>query len=482
MQRSTINLRTAYLLAIALIALLTILAQGIIQLALDQSGSDARVVNIAGRQRMLSQRISKTSLTLEHLPPAQRAPRLAELQTALNEWQQAHQGLQFGDSDLQLPPNESQTVAELFEQANPHFQAMLEAATCLAAQEAQTDPSSPCPTTDRSELVAIILANEGPFLSLMNTITFQYDLEATQRVENLRLLEVGVMVLTLVVLGLEGLFIFRPVTRRLEQQQRQLEQANSDLEAKVAARTAELEQSNKSLQVANQEVNTFANILAHDLRSPISSVQGFVKEIRLDVANLQSGQGDTQSILQETLPEALGFIDEASQRMERLTQYILQVAREGERPLQIQPINPSEIVAPLVNLAQRRTYAQATSIQVEALPSVLADRMALEQIFDNLLSNALKYLDPSRPGQVSIHAREDGPRVIFAVQDNGYGIAEQDFPKIFQLFRRVGDVPIEGNGLGLYYVRNLLKRLQGEIWFESSLAHGSTFYFSLPKG
>ena len=118
-----------------------------------------------------------------------------------------------------------------------------------------------------------------------------------------------------------------------------------------------------------------------------------------------------------------------------------------------------------------------------ALPRLRSDRMAMEQIFGNLLSNAVKYLDPRRPGVVSIDGHKDPVRgvVTLHVKDNGRGIAQTDVAKVFSLFKRVGKLDQEGEGMGLAYVQTLVRRLEGRITCVSTLDQGTVFHVTLPS-
>jgi len=117
---------------------------------------------------------------------------------------------------------------------------------------------------------------------------------------------------------------------------------------------------------------------------------------------------------------------------------------------------------------------------------VHADRLALVEIFGNLLANAMAYLEPDRPGEITISAEQHPGMTVFAVQDNGRGIAADDVPRVFEPFRRVGRQDIPGEGMGLAYVRTLVRRHGGDITCQSTLGVGTTFTFTiahaLPQG
>jgi signal transduction histidine kinase len=115
------------------------------------------------------------------------------------------------------------------------------------------------------------------------------------------------------------------------------------------------------------------------------------------------------------------------------------------------------------------------------LPQVETDPYLLAQIFANLLSNAVKYLDPGRPGKIELWADHQDDRIEFFIKDNGLGIPEKDQKKIFEMFRRGSNHALEGEGVGLNYIKSAVKRLGGTIAVQSTVGQGSLFSFTLPK-
>ena len=213
----TRRLTIFYICALCSVALLAILGQVIIQVAIQQQTSDAFVINIAGRQRMLSQKISKDALILETATdPTMRTVRTQELQQAVTLWQQSQRGLQNGDVKLGLPATTSIDVKRLFSAIEPNYEAMLSAAKNLLVA-VDRHPASSLQSPDISSYVDTILAQEGPFLIGMDQIVTQYQLEAQGRVSSLRTIELILLGITLTVLLVEGSFVFRPTARKLQQ-------------------------------------------------------------------------------------------------------------------------------------------------------------------------------------------------------------------------------------------------------------------------
>jgi signal transduction histidine kinase len=274
--------------------------------------------------------------------------------------------------------------------------------------------------------------------------------------------------------------------RDLGAAQARLRTANEGLEAAVAARTSELTR-------ANQEIQRFAYIVSHDLRSPLVNVLGFTAEleearktIRKYLDELFASQPDLRNqavwlAADEDLPEALDFIRKSTEKMDRLINSILDLSRQGRRPLAPELLNMNEVADGVVASLYQRAEAAGAEVIVEPLPPIESDRVAIEQILSNLVENALKYLSPSRPGKVELSGRKAGGMVEIAVRDNGRGIDAADHERVFDLFRRAGTQDQPGEGIGLANVRALAYRLGGSIELESRLDEGAVFTLSLPE-
>ncbi|MDB5478814.1 MAG: integral rane sensor signal transduction histidine kinase, partial [Alphaproteobacteria bacterium] len=127
------------------------------------------------------------------------------------------------------------------------------------------------------------------------------------------------------------------------------------------------------------------------------------------------------------------------------------------------------------------TQAKAEIITGE-LPSIYADELAIEQIFSNVIENAVKYLDPQRPGEIEIAGTAYHDEVIYAIRDTGRGIKPQDADKVFDIFRRARNTGnVRGNGMGLAFVKATIRKMGGRIWYDSEYDKGTIFYISLPR-
>jgi len=301
--------------------------------------------------------------------------------------------------------------------------------------------------------------------------------------------------LVIVLAGI-SIFLIRRSARARDHAEVLLRDSNLNLEATVDERTADLRE-------ANDEIQRFAYIVSHDLRSPLVNIMGFtseLEELRADIfqriATLRRVaaaappplddaedepvlEGEDKRLL-EDFSEALEFIKSSIAKMDRLISAILNLTREGRREFLPVRIDTRELIEAVVaTVAHQASEAQA-QIRIEPLPELVSDRLALEQIFSNLLDNALKYLKPGVPGEISVRGRTRLNFAIFEVSDNGRGIDPKDHQRIFELFRRAGTQDRPGQGIGLAHVRTLVRRLGGTMTVASEPDKGSTFTITLP--
>jgi signal transduction histidine kinase len=280
--------------------------------------------------------------------------------------------------------------------------------------------------------------------------------------------------------------ILRRQTISLARAQAELARANTGLEAAVADRTAEL-------TAANQEIQRFAYIVSHDLRAPLVNVMGFTSELdaarrtlkdqidRLDEEEARRVTPEARQAIEEDLPEAIGFIRSSTAKMDRLINAILRLSREGRRDIRAESVSIEQLVGTIAETMYQQIEAADAEIEVRpGLPAIVTDRLSIEQIFQNLIENAVKYLDRSRPGRVVVSGRRVGALVEYEIEDNGRGIAPQDHERVFELFRRAGAQDQPGDGLGLAFVRASVRRLGGTIRLTSEPGRGSTFHLSFP--
>jgi len=273
--------------------------------------------------------------------------------------------------------------------------------------------------------------------------------------------------------------IVHDLTARVQAEEA-LRHARDELEVRVQERTAEL-------MAANEEIKRFAYIVSHDLRAPLINLKGFASELRAACDVLQAAlptalphlealrRTDVSRALDQDIPEALGFIETSVTRMDHLIRAILQLSRLGRRELHFEPLDMPALVHGTVQTLAHQIAQRQAQVTVEPLPTVLADRTAMEQIMGNLLANAVAYLDPDRPGEIVVTGERRPDVTVLHVRDNGRGIATEDIAKVFEPFRRVGKQDVPGEGMGLAYVQMLVRRHGGDIRCHSTPGVGTTF-------
>jgi len=298
-------------------------------------------------------------------------------------------------------------------------------------------------------------------------------------------------ILAIAGLAYASYLLFRRSTREILQREQQLKELNESLETRVQERTAELE-------AANAEVQRFAYVVTHDLRSPLVNIMGFTSELEVLRDNLfrrlEPTEGPSDFIeapeardevdvptMRKDFDEAIHFIKNSIAKMDGLIKAILTLSRAGRRDLTIQRIDLNDVLKAIAADVEHRLREGDTELVIGKLPAIRSDRMALEQILSNLVDNALKYLRDGVPGRIEVRAEETPREIRISVADNGRGIAPADRERVFDLFRRAGVQDKPGEGIGLTHSRGLARRIGGTIQLDDAPGGGSVFTLVLSK-
>lgn len=290
--------------------------------------------------------------------------------------------------------------------------------------------------------------------------------------------------------ALTGLALSAATAERA-QAQALLHRVNDELERRVAARTAELEASNVELAKKSEEVEAFVYTVSHDLRAPLVNLQGFSKELRLSCNELQTVlqgaglEGDTAAVAKRLMDEdvagALRYITASATKFQQLTDALLALSRYGRQDFKRELVDVNQVLRGTMDSLHTAIERSQASITVQLMPQAWADTTALGQIFANLIDNALKYLDPARPGEIRVEGQLQDGVASFTVRDNGSGIPPSAKRRLFQVFQRFHPQLAQGDGMGLAIVKRAVERHGGKIWVESEVGVGSAFHFTLPK-
>jgi PAS domain S-box-containing protein len=245
------------------------------------------------------------------------------------------------------------------------------------------------------------------------------------------------------------------------------------------------------LESKNKELESILYAASHDLRSPLVNIQGFSNELSRNCETIRSAlleditadglDKKVRVALEEAIPEALGFISTSGAKMDSLLSGLLRLCRLGQAVINAEWLDMNAMMAEIVGGIEYQLKEAGARVEMQSLPGCYGDASQINQVFSNLVDNAVNYLDESRSGLIRIFAKRQANRNIYCVQDNGVGIVADHQDKIFEIFHRLVPDKGRGEGLGLTIVRRILDRHNGKIWVESQVGKGSSFFVSLPS-
>ena len=251
--------------------------------------------------------------------------------------------------------------------------------------------------------------------------------------------------------------------RRSEEDVRGL---NVDLERRVAQRTAQLEASNRELEA-------FSYTVSHDLRAPLRAIDGFSRIL----------QDEHRDEIPEAARRYLDLVSGNAQDMGRLIDGLLTFSRLSRAPIQKQRLNPTEVAQGVADTLVAGLDDRQVEIDVQEMPSCNSDPILLQQVYANLLGNAVKFTRDRPQARVDVGCRPAGPdggHDVYFVKDNGVGFDMKYADKLFGVFQRLhGSTEYEGTGAGLAIVQRIVHRHGGRVWAEAEPRVGATFYFTL---
>ncbi len=460
------RLTRAYIIALALVALLTVTGQIIVQRSLSLLEGDTAAVNIAGRQRMLSQRIARLLMELgsSENDAQQLKLKRQHLEESLSQWQTSH--CLFGDAttDLGVLILESPKARQYFNELTPYFDELVS-----IAKKSLKEQSSPSPLA--LDEVARIARLSDEFLAGMDRIVMCLDNDSRLRVSRVRWVESALMVATLVVLACEGWFIFQPAVMQLRANLLQQQRLGQQLIL-----------SKENAERANRAKTEFLARVSHELRTPLHAISGMLSIVR-------------RSKLSKLQRQRIVLAGRSSVQLRRLVDDLLDVstAESGASwQLRSKAVNVSRLIRHSVKMLQPLAKQKGLALECSlSSPEVhcLIDPFRLQQLLVNLLQNGITYTEQGRVTcSMRVESNKSVPRqegLVIEISDTGYGIAEADQKRIFDAFVRLRErttAPGSGAqlGLGLPIAAALAQSMGGQISLSSELGSGSTFAIHLP--
>lgn len=259
-------------------------------------------------------------------------------------------------------------------------------------------------------------------------------------------------------------YVFKKLQKTIDEQNR--------LKDKLETKQIELEKAMITLERKNQELEQFAYVASHDLQEPLRMVSSFMEKIDQKYADVLDEKGKTY----------LHFAVDGSKRMRKMIIDLLEYSRFQRSIQESEWINLNDILKVEVETFQEELSSINATLVVDQMPSILAPKSAIIRLFQNLISNAIKYRKSDVPLLIEIKCQETEKEYLFSVKDNGIGIDEKYQTKVFTIFQRLHrEDEISGSGLGLAICKKVVTDLGGNIWFESNSVDGTNFLFNLPK-
>lgn len=474
------RLAQRYAVILLAVATLIVVDQALLQPLLMRLDRFAPAINVAGRQRMLSQRLTKASLAFAL--GEQQSARQQEIRVTLSEWKQGHAALRDGDAARGIRPIVTPEIEQQWQQLEPHFQAMCGLAEQFLASDAG---SLDQPRFDAE--VRAFLSHEPQFLASMERIVDLFEQQAAREVFHLRAAALGIAAAVIILIISLGWLVLRPALRAIRRQvdnletqvtQRtaQLARSNQDLRNEIAERQqAEARSAELAAQLAHvgrvMSIGHLTSSLAHELNQPLGAMANYAAACK---------------VLLETAPEQMPTIrnhfdqiQEAALRAGQIVRRIRNFVQPQSTP-NFAEIDIDMLIREVVSLcepeASRRDVQLATRLCAGSARA-LGDGIQIQQVVVNLVQNGLDALvGAPLPRKLSISTAVSDGLVEIVVHDNGSGFAQAGFNPVKPFHTTKPD----GLGIGLAICQTIVELHEGSIWVRSEPASGTSVHFTLP--
>ncbi|MDD3323201.1 MAG: PAS domain S-box protein [Paludibacter sp.] len=262
--------------------------------------------------------------------------------------------------------------------------------------------------------------------------------------------------------------------------------------ATITADITEIQKAQEALLAKNKELENYMYVASHDLRSPLVNIQGFSQRLQrqtneltkiISSIDLEKEKMETiETLMNENLPKSLNYILTNVSKMDQLINGLLQLSRSGRIEMSIQQLRMNELIKKIVSTFNYQLTECEATVEIDELQDCYGDENQLNQVFSNIISNAIKYRNRENQLRIEISAKLHFNKVIYSIKDNGIGIDPNFISKIWSVFYRIDPKPeISGEGLGLSLAKQIVEKHKGRIWVESSPGNGSVFYIELQQ-
>jgi signal transduction histidine kinase len=280
---------------------------------------------------------------------------------------------------------------------------------------------------------------------------------------------------------------FEPLEKRFKVSAIAIQQ---DVFAIIATDITELMHYNDVLLEKNKELENYVYVTSHDLRSPLVNIQGFSTRLKKHTDKIgelisaseidQITKENLDELIKQKIPHTLDYIFNSVGKMERMLNSLLQISRTGRVAMNIQQIKMYSLISKVIHAVEYQLQEINARVDIEDLPDCYGDEAMLNQLFSNIITNAIKYRDDQRQLKISISGVSRYKKVLYRIMDNGIGIPKEHLEKIWYVFYRVDNRHVPGDGIGLSVVKRIVEKHHGKIWVESTERYGTTFFIELP--
>ena len=266
---------------------------------------------------------------------------------------------------------------------------------------------------------------------------------------------------------------------------------NNENFATIITDLTELHKYNEKLIDKNKELEGYVYITSHDLRSPLINIQGFSSRLKSQTQTIyelikgvelnEEKQLALDKLYQKSIPSTFDYIFNSVSKMESLLNSLLQISRMGRTQMNIVSVDMNLLINKVMGDVNYQLQEIEANVIQEELPNCYGDEVLLNQLFANIITNAIKYRDSKKKLQLTIKAEKYAGKNVYCISDNGIGISDYHLEKIWNVFYRVDNKSIPGDGIGLSISKRIVDRHTGRIWLESEVGVGTKFYIELPN-